>query len=134
MSLADLIRAKNSPGGFANANLANPANPGQSGGLALATLATLALANPRSEKTEGAEADIAEAIKERAAIMEVDGGLSRGQAQAVAAMAGNFYRHHWNCAACRAGTQVGSAVHQPCTEGADLWRRYAEAAGREVHP
>lgn len=57
---------------------------------------------------------VAEAISERAAIMEVDGGLPQDRAQAVAALASRFYQHHWTC--------------RPCQEGARLWSDYVQAA------
>lgn len=77
--------------------------------------------------TERQEA-VAEATSERAAICEHDGGLPRAEADALADLAGRFYRHHWSCASCRAGTQVGAGLHRPCPEGALLWTAYAEAA------
>jgi hypothetical protein len=75
---------------------------------------------------------LAEARAERAALLEIDGGMSRGRAEAVADLAGAFYRHHWSCTTCRAGTQVGAGLYRPCAEGKALWDRYAEAAGRRT--
>lgn len=77
--------------------------------------------------TERQEA-VAEATSERAALAEYLGGLPRVRAQEVAELAWQFYRHHWVCRTCRAGTQVGAGLHRPCPEGALLWTAYAEAA------
>lgn len=80
------------------------------------------------------QAAVKEAQAERAAIAEYLGGLPRGRAEAVAELAGAFYSHHWICPICRHGTQPGAGLHSPCPEGARLWDRYCQAAGREVRP
>ena len=57
MSLADLIRPKNAPTGLATAIPAIPATDGQGTGRTVARIATVAVANPRSEKSDGAILD-----------------------------------------------------------------------------
>ena len=81
--------------------------------------------------TADLQADVAEAQAERQAIMELDGRLLPVRAREVAELAVQFYSHHWSCPDCRAGTPVGAAVHRPCPEGVELWRRYCQAAGRK---
>lgn len=76
---------------------------------------------------------VQEAVEERVAIMEFDGGLPRVKAQEVAELAGQFYAHHCTCPACRHGTHAASKLHRPCPDGARLWSDYVlAAAGREA--
>lgn len=72
-----------------------------------------------------------EATRERAAILEVDGGHTGQSAAEIAELAGAYYSHHWSCPACRTGTQAGAKLHRPCPEGARLWDAYCEAANKE---
>lgn len=62
------------------------------------------------------------------------GRMPHAGVQEVAALAESYYAHHWSCPACQEGTVVGANLHRLCPGAEDLWRRYREAAGREVRP
>jgi hypothetical protein len=76
---------------------------------------------------------VTEARNEREAILTHLGKLPPHQARALADLAGAYYAHAWSCPTCRAGTLTGAKLHRPCPEGAALWDRYADAAGRRHH-
>ena len=65
-----------------------------------------------------------EAIAERAAIMEFDGGLERDQAEQMARSHSQYMVHHWHCPTCCA---AGQGRGNRCTTGAPLWDSYQDA-------
>lgn len=62
-----------------------------------------------------------ELIEERAAIMEYDGGMSRAQAERMAALHTAYLLHHWGCPTC---CQAGQRRGTRCPAGAGLWAAY----------
>ncbi len=76
------------------------------------------------------QADLAELVEERAAIMEFDGGLSREEAERIAKSAARDYYDHLmaqrrtNCGCC---TNIGSLTARFCPEGQRLREAYNAA-------
>lgn len=62
-----------------------------------------------------------ELFEERAAIMELDGGLDRCQAVLLALLHTDYVLHHWACRTCFA---AGIRRGQRCNLGAKLWTKY----------
>ncbi len=83
MTLSALIR-KRDTGNLATAIPAISATDGQVSGEPVARIATVAVANPKTGVANEPAPIDPEAIEERAAIMEYDGGLSREEAEAMA--------------------------------------------------
>ena len=66
-----------------------------------------------------------EAIAERAAIMEFDGGMARDLAERMARLHTIYLMHHWRCPVCCA---AGHGRGHRCEIGGSLWNEYQVAS------
>ncbi|WP_201066598.1 MULTISPECIES: hypothetical protein [Thiorhodovibrio] len=101
-----------------------------------AELLTLLAANDPAPPWQH-DADLTEAVEERAGIVEFDGGLSPGDAEAIAkGAAADYYNHlmRQDESVCGCRTNLGALVARFCPEGQRLRDAYSSAASQaEAH-
>ncbi len=131
MKLEALI--KESLDSLATATPATTATPNEENSSTVATVATVAVMECSNSTTEQPEA-VKEAVEERKAILEHDGGLDSSSAEKVAELAEAFYAHIFgeakrtHCCYPRSGRY--------CAEGQRLKDAYYQAVrneGDQIH-